>query len=141
MLNDPAELGSASRELCVLVVSLQDYYDRRDVLFRELIGRDFGRHRLTEDLIRRIVVQFCRGHIGRVQDWQAAMTDNGSRGSFRASLRLLEASDLVIIQAGKDRRARLVWPTRRLIDWYETQLPLLAKDTVAELKDLYGSEG
>lgn len=141
MINHPAKLGSASVELCALVVSLQNFYDRRDVLFQELIGRDFGRNRLTEDLVRRIVVQFCRGHVNRVQDWQAAMTDAGSRGSFRASLRLLEAAGVVIIKEGADRRERLVWPSSRLIYWYEKNIPLLAKDAVAELKRLYGLDG
>lgn len=139
MSDRPAILGSASPELRDLLSELQRFYERRDRLLQDLLGGDYGHNRLTEELVRRIVLEFCQGRVLRVHDHQNALVDFGSRNSFRASLKFLEAKSMVVITSGADdHRERLVWPTQKLVSWYEKNMPLLAKDAFDEIRRLYG---
>ncbi len=135
-----AKLGCTSPELCGLLISLQGFFDARDSVLTDLMGGDYGPSRLREDLMRRVVIEFCQGHILRVKDYQELMKNHGSRNSFRADLKLLECVGVLVIKSGDtDRREKLVWPSARMVSWYETKMSQLAHNAVAQVENVYAT--
>ena len=128
---EAAAVGPLQPLALALAEHIQWFYNERDQGLNELLGRTLPRSAVRDELIRAIVIAFGYGQAHHVSDYQRDLVKFRGRTAVREELDLLASLRLVdLLPDARDRRAILVKPTQRLIDWYNRSAP----DVVAALE-------
>ena len=137
MASAPAVLGSLSRLSIEILNLVQLFEDRRDARIGELLGVPHRNTRLREAMLRTVVISYGADHPLSVTQLEVRLREFGGRGITRLDLDLLVSLGLLArVINDRDRRVVEVWPTRRLVAFYNARLPELATDTCVALSKL-----
>ena len=121
-----ASPGSLSGEVLSDLRVYREFLADRERAMLGLYGKRLPRSQVRDDLIRAVLVQFGAGQTHNISFYQRTLAHVGSQTAVRMEMSRLVDLGLLLVEAGDgDRRAALVVPTQRLVDWYCTQMPRL----------------
>jgi len=130
-----AEMGTLSQEVADDVGILQEFFRNRDQLMAGLFGSKLRRSPTRDELIRQIVLQFAQGSRRNIAFYAHACSYLATEPSVRSELELLAHKGLVrFIDEPANKRSKVVAPTKRLIQFYNVQMPRLRTEVLALLR-------
>jgi hypothetical protein len=130
----PAELGSLDEEVASDVAILRQFMAARERLFSKLFGRILRRSAARDELLRLIILAFSKGHILRTNAYVRQCAHYATGPSIRREIDILADADLVLLEPDPNHRsAYLVVPTKKLIDFYNNEMPRLRE----EIKNIF----
>ena len=136
-----AEFGSLSRQAGEDITILQEFFRNRDRHMAHLFGANVRRNPTRDELLRQIMLQFAEGQQRRMAFYVQACSHLASQPAIRSELELLAHANLVVLLGEPGyRRARLVAPTRRLVNFYNTQMGNLRTEVLILLGLLHPVE-
>ena len=125
----PAAFGSLEPRVLVDLRFLRTFLEARDRAFLRLLGRSVHRSHLRDEIVRRLVIEFGDGKLRRISFYQKETAYLGSATNIRDEIENLRLSGLVIITDDPSRkRAKLLRPTQRLVDFYNKEMNSLEAD-------------
>ena len=99
-----------------------------------LFGRKMRVSPARDELLRLIVVAFSEGHCFRTSYYREACSYFESGQAVSREIGVLESCGLIQLQTDpRFLRARIVVPTRKLVAFYNTQMPRLRTEVMALL--------
>ncbi len=130
----PAEAGSLDAEVARDVALLRQFAINREKAMAGLFGRKLRVSPARDELLRLIVVAFAEGHCFRTSYYREACAYFESGQAVNREIAVLETCGLVVLQTDpRFARARILVPTRRLVAFYNTQMPRLRTEVMALL--------
>ncbi|MBV9655822.1 MAG: hypothetical protein JOZ42_14805 [Acetobacteraceae bacterium] len=133
---EPADFGSLDPEVSRDLAVLQEFAANRERHIAGLFGRTVRADPLRDKLLRVILLAFAEGKHMRVSHFVEECRSHGTPPSVRASINFLVEGGLVQLEPDPSHpRARLVRPTRKLVHFYNEQMPRL-REEVARLLNL-----
>ncbi|MGI4942932.1 MAG: hypothetical protein ACRYHQ_20600 [Janthinobacterium lividum] len=130
----PAEPGSLEAEVARDVALLRQFAINRERAMAGMFGRKMRVSPARDELLRLIVVAFSEGHCFRTSYYREACSYFESGQAVAREIGVLESCGLVLLQTDpRFVRARIVVPTRKLVAFYNTQMPRLRTEVMALL--------
>ncbi len=128
-----ADVGLLSEDVAADVAMLQNFFATRERQMSALFGKTLRRHPVRDELMRLLILEYAAGRRRRPAHYIKECASLATAPSVRSELHLLEHSGLVkLIDDVSHKGASLVAPTRKLIDFYNDQMPRL-REAVLEL--------
>ncbi len=128
-----ADVGLLSEVVASDVAMLQRFFAARERQMSILFGRTLRRHPVRDELMRLLILEYAAGRRRRPAHYIKECASLATAPSVRSELHLLEHAGLVkMIDDDSHQGASLVAPTRKLIDFYNGQMPRL-RETILEL--------
>ena len=125
----PAELGSLDEEVASDVALLRQFMANREQLLGKLFGRTLRRSAARDELLRLIILAFSKGQILRTNAYVRQCAHYATGPSIRREIEVLVEADLVLLKPDPNHRtAYLVVPTKKLIDFYNREMPRLREE-------------
>lgn len=132
----PAEPGSLDPEVARDVALLRQFAMNRERAMAGLFGRKMRVSPARDELLRLIILAFSEGHCFRTSYYREACSYFESGQAVTREIGVLESCGLVQLQTDpRFVRARIVVPTRKLVDFYNTQMPRLRTAVMSLLGD------
>lgn len=134
---EPAEPGLLLPEVARDLSLLREFFAHRDRLERNLYGRNTRRSALRDELRRLVVSEYAQQRIRTATFYHNALQEFGSRPTITGHLDFLVSVSCIVIRSPEGRaRLHCVYPTRKLITFYNHYLPRLRQQFLrAFLKD------
>jgi len=123
-----APLGTLDSEVARDLQLLRDFIKARERHMHMLFGRTLRHSATRDELMRLIVLAFSTDRILGVSAYIRLCSGYATAPTVRAELSTMEDARLIILEPQNGRRSALVLPTRKLIDFYNRQLPRLRED-------------
>ncbi len=137
----PAEPGTLEREVGGDVALLHAFAANRERAMVGLFGRRMRISPARDELLRLIVLAFSEGRLCRTSYYRECCSYFESGQAVSREIGVLESSGLVVLQPDpRFARARIVVPTRRLVEFYNTQMPRLRAEVGALLRQAEQAE-
>lgn len=128
-----AEWGSLDPEVARDVALLREFTNDRERIMRKLFGRTLRRSAARDEIIRLVVLAFAKGQILRLSSYVRLCAPYATGPSIRSEVELLVQLGLVLLLPDPaHKRANLLAPTKKLIDFYSREMPRL-RDEVERL--------
>jgi hypothetical protein len=122
----PAELGSLDEEVASDVALLRQFMTDRERLFGKLFGRTLRRSAARDEILRLIILAFSKGQLLRASAYVRQCAHYATGPSIRREIDVLVDADLVLLKPDPSHRtAHLIIPTKKLIDFYNREMPRL----------------
>lgn len=129
-----AEIGSLDAEAGRDLALLQQFALSRERAMNKLFGRRLRGNPARDELLRLIVVAFSEGHCFRTSYYRQSCTYFENGEAVNREIAVLVSSGLVLLRTDpRFARAQIVVPTRRLVAFYNTQMPRLRAQAMALL--------
>ena len=128
-----AELGLLTDVVAADVAMLQNFFSARETQMAALFGRKLRRNPVRDELIRLVVLEYAAGRRRRPAYYIKKCASLATAPSIRSELYLLQHVGLIVmVDDVTHAKASLAAPTRKLIDFYNFQMPGL-RQTIIEL--------
>lgn len=139
---EPAEPGSLSVEAALGASTLMSFAAGRDRAMERLFGRKLRRSRSRDELLRLIILTFADGRTQRMLHYQRMCTHLATAPVIRAELTTMAMCGVVLLERDPThQQALLVVPTRKLVDFYNTEISQLYQAMMDFLRERIRQEG
>ena len=129
LIPDVLPVKSLNREVYLDLLVYQRFLDNRKIIIRGLYAREVVYSQLRDDLVRHILIEFGGNNARNISFYQKKLVYLGSYAAIRREIIYLERCELIRLGTTQsDRRAAVVSPTLRLVQWYSTQMPRLYEE-------------
>lgn len=103
--------------------------ENRERLLGKLFGRTLRRSAARDELLRLIILAFSKGQLLRPSAYVRQCAHYATGPSIRSEIDILVDADLVLLRPDPSHRtAYLVVPTKKLIDFYNREMPRLREE-------------
>ena len=129
----PAKIGSLKPEVVDDLRVLIAFMNGRDEAFTRALGYRVKRNPVMDEIVRQMMVAFGVGQLLHVRHYQMSLSFLASRNAIRSEVcHLADLGALLLYKDASDRRALIVHPTQRLVEFYNQIMPPL-RDEAASL--------
>lgn len=122
--------GSLNPTVVADLKALRELDRIRDQLWHKLLGRNFARSAVREEVVRLAVLAFGEGHFYQVSDFVRLCRPYATAPTVRTEIERLVESGVVV--RDPDGRSAIIHPTDRLIAFYNHYTPWF-RDRVLQL--------
>lgn len=116
--------NSLNREAALSLRLLHWFLESREEAIAELIGPGYRPDSLRDELMRSVCLHFSHGHVRDLVDYQQDLASRHAAPSVAAAFEVLALVHLVTIDHDAPvGSAKLIKPTKRLISFYNKNMP------------------
>ena len=131
-----APLGSFDSRDARDLRAIEEFLVWRDQGINQLFGVKRPPNRLRDSLMRQILIAFSEGRVRPISYYRGVCARIGSRMGVQREVHTLESYGLVILRPSeRDRRTIQVWPTEKLIEWFQRSLVEVRRILDRELRE------
>lgn len=127
--------NSLNREAALSLRLLHWFLESREGAIAELIGPDYRPDPLRDELMRLVCLNFAEGQARSLRQYQDDLISRWTNAAIEEAVDALSSAHLVMSDPKRDvERRGLIWPTKRLVSFYNTQMPELLEVAVKILR-------
>jgi len=129
--------NSLNREAALSLRLLHWFLESRESAIAELIGPGYRPDPLRDELMRLVCLNFAEGQARRLLQYQDDLAPRWTHAAVEEAIDALDLAHLIMIDPKiSAEKQGLIWPTKRLVSFYNTHMPELLEVAVKILHDV-----
>lgn len=130
-----APFGALNPQVAADILRLRDLFLERRAAIARMTGRPSWRDPLRDELLRLVVINHASERVEPATRYYAACRQYGSAPVVRRKIaELMQAGLLTLVPSTSDHRSTEVWPTQKLIDAYNAEIPAFRRKVIEMLR-------